>query len=206
MRSPHRLLAILALCPMLTLSLGAAAQDATPVTTTFPVVPAPSECRVAPRTLDNMLGILAQATPPAVASRPSSFVVPVGKPADATVSLAVIAVVREYIACLSAADYPRTFGLFTDDYARRLAEEPTPLTEADIRALFSADPAANAPTRPLAILAVADIVNLDDGRVGAFAVIVNTYKSPARAETAYLYFARKDGRWLLDDDTDFSPD
>ena len=206
MRSRWRFLPITVLGMLLALSSRAAAQDSTPVDTAFPVAPDPAECRVEPRTADEMLALVALATPTVADSSTTTVVVPIGAPADAATSQAVIDVVRESVACLSAGDVPRFFALFTDGLVRRAAEEPSPLTAEDVRLVFALDPTEVAPARPVTLLAVTDIVVLSDGRVGAFVVTDNPYEPSDPPTTQYWMFARIDGRWLLDGDVEFARD
>ncbi len=50
------------------------------------------------------------------------------------------------------------------------------------------------------ILAIADVMALEDGRVGAFVATTDPFVGP---DTAYLVFVQEDGRWLADDIVEF---
>ena len=161
-------------------------------------------CTVAPRPVDELVALWfgPEGTPPA---RPPSFPIaseaelPAGEPADAATVAAIDATVQEFFACSVAGQYARAFALMTDEGVRRLGPDrtdPEADTPEEARALLEAQlaatPAAVAPPAAGVTGARAARV-LPDGRVGAVFVDLDSGAS------AFLIFAREDGRWLLDD-------
>lgn len=135
----------------------AAVQDATPGpgALDFPLDPDPADCRVQPRTVDDLIAL---------------WFGPDGSPA----------------------------ALFTDDLARSFGPGPD-ATEEDARA-FLAVPEPAAETEASQIVAIADMMVLADGRVGAFVV---DHSPDEGTHVAYAIVERAGDRWLADEVIEF---
>jgi hypothetical protein len=167
-----------------------------------PVVPAPAECRVAPRSLASLQAL--EATPPPAPTAapwppdvPTEADLPQGPPADPATAAAIEAVARAYIACVDAGDLPRLFALATDDYTRHFVAEEGPITAeryAELATPYPSEPAGRA-----ALLAVRDARVLADGRVGAVLVVRHPHPGADSVSVTCFVFARSGDRWLLDD-------
>ena len=203
-----------ALLLTLGMALPTAAQDATPAATpaalpsSFPITADPGQCLVAPRGVDELLGIwftpegtpLAAATPVVGAT----FVtLPVGPAADEATRQAVIATVGEVFACFAAGDFLRATALFSDDLVRGFGAEPGTTIE-EVRAFLALPPT------PIEgdmgrIIGISDVMLLEDGRVAA--IIMNEVdQTGARLDAAYVLFDREDDRWVADEIVDFLPE
>lgn len=163
-------------------------------------VPLPQECKVEPRAFPffpDGVGQITAATPAPVEAAPAaSFEEPTGDPADAETSAAVTATVREAIACRNGNALLRGYALFTQDMLVALFGGPDTV-DPEVRATLAEDVGPLPRRQRVALVAVADIVMLSDGRVGA---IVETMTSE-RTFRDYLFFARdaERGRWLIDE-------
>jgi hypothetical protein len=185
-----------ALLPPL-LALAAAAGVATAAGGT-PVVPAPAECRVAPRSLASLQAL--EGTPPAAPWPPDVATeadLPGGPPADPATARQIAAVARAYIACVNAWDLPRLLALVTDDYARRFVAAEGPITAEAYAAMATPSPAE--PAGRAALLAVRDARVLADGRVGAVLVVRHPRPAADSVTVTCFVFARSGERWLIDD-------
>ena len=208
---------LLSLAALLSVALGAAlgvaravAQDATPLATpvAFPFTPDPAECRVAPRSSDEVLPLLtgtpAAGTPPAAASPaagrlsavPSEAQLPAGEPADEATVAGIVATVRELIACNNAGEFTRVLAFYTDDLIRA-AFGADPAAAAQVAASFATPPPAAQVLRT-ELLDVRGVRVLPDGRVGA----VVEDRDPQRTVVFFLVFVRAGDRWLVDGQVD----
>ncbi len=115
----------------------------------------------------------------------------------------------EAFACFEAGDALRAYALFTDDLARQFGPEPgTPREEAEafLAGGFpeEATPEGEAVGGEAAgsqILAVTDVMELADGRVGAFVVT----REAGELDTVFLALERAGDRLLADELVDFAP-
>jgi len=177
----------------------AAAQESTPTAGAdrAAFVPVPEECTVAPRSPEDLTGLLAtpasgtpaaEPTPPAV-----PFGAPDGEPADAETAEELTALVRQEWACANADDFPRMLALYTDDLVRRFF--PPEALEA-----FAAEgtPEPVPPAERTALFAVLDVELLGNGQAGAF-VVVDTAGDPLPVEVNYYRFVETPDGWLMDD-------
>jgi hypothetical protein len=193
-----------ALLGLLGPGLPALAQGATPAAGLGEAVD-PAECRVAPRSADEMVGlwfaedaagtpVLATPAPP-----PPPAAVPLGVPADAETAAAVAATVREFLACINLGENGRTDALFSDAAIRRFGPPPDPaFAPADVPAYLAGLPEPVPPGERLRLLAVADVAVVTDGRVGALVTSDDpTLPSPG-PETALYLFVEERGRWVVD--------
>ncbi|MDP9355047.1 MAG: SH3 domain-containing protein, partial [Chloroflexota bacterium] len=177
----------------------APAQEATPAAGALPVTPGPAECRAEPRPVAEVLAINAEATPTAGRAETETFEVPVGAPVDTETVAGVTATVREVFACFNAGDVRRAFSLLTDERIRDFVEED-PISEEELRGFLEATPEAVPAEQQLTLLAVSDVTELEDGRVGAFVVTTDPLAGP---DTIYVVVVQADDRWLVDDVIEF---
>jgi hypothetical protein len=195
----RRLVGLIACLIMMGISgPGTGAQDATPKAEL--VTPDPAECRVEPRSVENMTSFLATpaaaaASPASAAATPDADPVPEGEPADATTVAGITATADELYACYNANAFLRVFALFTDEYmARSFVEEG--ITAEAVRLL--ATPIDPEPAKNWMSVAVQDVRIRPDGRIGALLVS----RSPLGGDgttTSYYVFVERDGRYLIDD-------
>jgi hypothetical protein len=188
------------------LAPGAQAQDATPAgEATFPFTPDPADCQVEPRSADELVALWFENGTPIPLATPQSeaqlteVTVPVGPAADAETVAAVTEAVRQILGCFAAGDFPRALALFTDDLARQFGPEPG-TTEEEVRAFVEATPEPGAEGEVGEVLAITDVMELADGRVGAFIVS----DEAGTLTTVYVIFKREDNRLLADEVIEFS--
>ncbi len=171
------------------------AQEATPA----PDVPAPEECAVPPRSLDDLQALVA--TPVAAVEVAS----PVATPGavDPATEAAVRAAIRELIACSNAGDFWRVLALYCDRYVRayvlQLVEaitgQPGPIT-AEIYNQF-------ARTRPLppeariVILSFGQPERLPDGRIAVIVVGDDPLDREPAGPTRFILVQQGD-EWRID--------
>lgn len=187
----------------------AAAQDATPTAgqAAFPIIPNPTDCQVEPRSPDELLALWytpeGSPVPPATPEiMLTTQIIPIGPRADAAAVAAVTATVREVFGCFAAGDFPRATALFSDDLARGFGPEAgVPIEEA--RAFLEATPGPEMQggTPEQQIVAITDVMELSDGRVGA--IVVDS--SGGQQDAVYAIFAQEGDRWLVDEIIDFAP-
>lgn len=178
---------------------GAAADSAGP--SAGPDVPAPSECTVSPRTLDEVVGIwrsAAAAAPAGTPAAPAPFVVPSGTPADGETVAAIAATVRQLVACLNAGDYLRIFSFSTDrrlfvDFSDDIAQG---LAEIDLVTLVTRA-APLSPDLQMPMLVVKDVRILADGRVGA--ILIDALEQSGDSLGTFVTYVKSGDRWLMDD-------
>jgi hypothetical protein len=186
-------------CLVLTglVSPGAVAQDATPAVEL--VTPDPADCRVEPRTVENLMAFVATpqsglASPASRAATPDAAVVPEGSPADAATVAGVTATARELYACYNANAFLRVFALFTDSYmARSFVAEG--ITAEAVKLLGTSIP-PQAKDDWMSV-GVQDVRVRSDGRIGAFLVSRNPMGGDTTS-TDYYIFVERDGRYLID--------
>jgi len=163
-------------------------------------VPAPEECQVAPREFPLFpagIGQRAAATPAPLATPPAPpFTLPVGDAADTETIAAVTATVRESLACRNAGELLRAYTLFTQDMIVALYGGPATI-DPELRRVMTEGARPVPRARRLAIVAIAGVVTLPDGRVGAVVVT----ETGSRVFRDYLVFENDPagGRWLIDE-------
>ena len=188
----------------------AAAQDATPEAgaMAFPITPDPATCQVEPRSTDELLalwytpeGSPVPAATPTWGAQTTSLTLTVGPPADEATAGEVVSAVSEIFGCFAAGDFPRATALFTDDLVRSFGGEPGTTAE-DARAFLEATPVAGMEGDvEERVIAITDVMDLGDGRVGAFVVD----ESGGQLDTVYAIFERQEDRLLVDEIIDFAP-
>jgi ketosteroid isomerase-like protein len=187
-----------------------AAQDATPGAgaMAFPINPDPAACQVEPRATDELLalwytpeGSPVPAATPTWGAQTTSLTLTVGPPADEATRSEVVSAVSEIFACFAAGDFVRATALFTDDLVRSFGGEPGTTIE-DARAFLEATPAAGMEgDGEETVIAITDVMDLGDGRIGAFVVD----ESGGELDTVYAIFEREGDRLLVDEIIDFAP-
>ena len=194
------------------LAPGVRAQDgATPVgEAPFPISADPADCEVERRPTDEVIALwlespptgMAQASPEGVPTI-SELTIPVGTPADAATVAAVTDTVRTVFGCFAAGDFPRALALFSDDLIREFGPGIGE-SEQDLRDFLEATPGPVAEIEargdPPQIIAITDVMELEDGRVGAFVVTTED----GTLSTVYAIFQRDGNRLLLDEIVEFS--
>ena len=161
-------------------------------------VPDPSECEVAPRTIDELSDLAATPLP---ATEPSDVATPAdlasGEPANPLISNAVAYTVREAVACSNAGEWLRVLALYSDGNLQRTAAALGGFDEEFLRRFASPQP-----TRHDEMPLVTDVVLLPDGRAAAWVV-------PDEEEAVFalsslegrlrVVFVAVEGRWLVDE-------
>jgi hypothetical protein len=183
---------------LLTAGTAGVGAQATPVPSASEA-PAPNECQVPlPETIefpaDSMRPVAA--TPRPISTEPEPpFTPPAGDPADAETADAVTATVREAIACRNAGDYVRMLVFFTPHMLAELYGSPATVDPEVLRGIQEGPRPLPEPRR-LRIDAIAEVIVMPDGRVGA---VVET-STPRREFRDYLFFMLdvESGRWLID--------
>jgi hypothetical protein len=186
-----------ALCSFVVVGVSAAgAQDGSPVAGAD--VPAPAECTVQPRSVDELRALFreVEATPvlDSPEANPTPAVAPRGAPADEQTVAEINAIWRQYIACINSGDQARMFALLSDDMVRRqlVVDIAFGVTEEALFAYLAATPVPIPPEQNAPFIPVEDVRVLGDGRV---AVI-----GPGELGRGDVrIFAREGDRWLLDD-------
>ena len=193
-----------------------AAQDATPGAGAdrFPITPDPADCTGEQRDADELLalwyafdGSQMAATPPAADA--TSVTIPLGPLADEATAAAVADTVSQVFACFAAGDALRAYAFFTDDLALQFGPEPgTPREEAEAFLAAPMEELEEAGEEPVGgeaaagqIVAVTDVMELADGRVGAIAV----ERSENQIDSVFLVLERDGDRLLADELIDFAP-
>lgn len=164
--------AVLALLPV---GRRVTAQPAPP--DTYPVTPDPVECGIAPRTAEEIAPLLA-ASPVVEPDPVQPFAIPPGDPVDPATEAFVASIVREAVACGNAAGILGAASLLSD---------------AAIAGGFDADlltfgETAPSETERRSLLAVLDVRDHGDGRLGALAIVADPTRRPA-ATMVYLVLA-----------------
>jgi hypothetical protein len=191
MPRPPLLMAMIALLFTATLGVASAQSDATPFAGRE--TPDPALCTVAPRSIAAMTP--AAATPGAGSATPAAASEPVGQPVSAQTETEITAAVRELYACLNGGDSARTLALFTDAAAARFVADRPDLAPSD----RAATPTPLALDQRIALVAIADIRLLPDGRVFALVTQDDPNRPPNGPEPVFLTFTKQGGGWLVDD-------
>jgi hypothetical protein len=186
-----------------------AGQDSTPEAgaMAFPINADPAACQVEPRSTDELLalwytpeGSPVPAATPMGGDQVTSLTVAVGAPADEATRSEVVSAVSEVFACFAAGDFVRATALFTDDLVRSFGGEPGTTIE-DARAFLEASPEAGMEgDGEETVIAITDVMDLGDGRIGAFVVD----ESGGELDTVYAIFEREGDRLLVDEIIDFA--
>lgn len=164
------------------------------------VVPDPSECRVEPRTIEEVQAIAADPGEPdeLTASDVLDLLGADPQSVPAAVALQMELTVREAVACSNAGEVLRLWALFTDDYLRRgFARSAEPMDAADLESL--ATPQAG---RGDAMPELVGFWQLGDGRTVAWVRPVDdrpiTALTPEPGELVVV-FALVEGEYRIDE-------
>ncbi len=197
----RRLVALVTALCSLALSGPAVAlvQEATPAAGGFPITPDPAECQVEARTVDEFVAVLGAATPTTPDPVGTTVEVPLGEAADAETVAGVTATIREILACFNAGDFSRALSLFSSEAINRIAAED-PITEEELRSFLEATPQAAQAEQQSTLLALTDVMELEDGRVGALMATTDPFVGP---DTAYVIFVQENDRWRIDEIIEF---
>ena len=194
---------------VLTTGAPIAAQESTPEagTTVFPLVPDPADCEIEPRPTDELLALWftpeGSPIPPAtpmMGGDATSVMVPLGPPADEATRTELTAVISEIFSCFAAGDFARATAYFSDDLTRSFGAEPGATME-DVRAFLEATPMPEALGEPSQIVAISDVMQLSDGRIGA--IVVESVGG--QQDSVFAIFEHQGDRWVVDEIIDFAP-
>lgn len=191
-------------CVLALLALGlrtASAQDATPIS------PDPELCVVETRPVEEIMAIIGEPAPEGAGeavsilqATPEAFALPTGTPADEATIAAIVAAVHQLTACYNAGDFLAGFSLLTDEFIQ--SQIPLSVFDADFIAVVEGTPVALVEDLQTTVLAVRNVIVLEDGRVAA----LYDYSSPTPqvegiegVETDLFIFENVDGAWLLDE-------
>ncbi|CAA9586871.1 MAG: hypothetical protein AVDCRST_MAG19-4973 [uncultured Thermomicrobiales bacterium] len=171
-------------------------------------VPQPEECRIEPRSADEVATLLGLGEEPTEtdAAAPIEIPIPLGRPANKEETDAFDATARELLACLNAEDVLRQAALFTDRAILPVfGPAPTdPAVAEQARADLDADPTPRPTEQLRKFVALTDTSVLEDGRGAAFLVFTDPGTRPGGQETFLLFFAQEGDRWLIDGLLDFT--
>lgn len=186
-------------------------QETTPIA--VPVFPVPSECSVAPRAVNDVIGLLAtptagtpesQAVPTAVANvlataqaGAAAFTPPAGPALDPLQVEGLDGTVRQFYACYNAGDLLAMLALVSDDALRRFPEGSNGFRMVDSAFIQGAGP--RRPEDQIGYTVVRDARILPDGRYGAFVMTIIGSGQGSNSVDVYWIFTRQDGgRYLID--------
>ena len=194
-----------------------AQQDATPAAG---IVPDPSECQVEPRAFEDLIALWFPGGTPMAATPEGSPVdvdgtaldvneegtpvgavidIPVGEPADAETIDAVTATVREVFACFNGGNFLAAYTLFSDDLIRSFGTDLEGLSADQVQEFLGSVGEPAPEDQWLTLVAITNVVVMDDGRVGAIVTSVDPSVDPEGMETALVIFVEQNGRWLVDE-------
>lgn len=174
-------------------------QDATP---SAPLdVPAPEECRVAPRDAATLVSILAtpSAATPEPPVEPSVTDLPQGEPVDEATLTAVSETARQFVACINAGDTFRSLSLVSDAFLRQQLGGVTPTREQlaaleeQLAAAAVASPVALEAASQGGIIEVGDARRLEDGRIGAVVVVAAAGAATPSDEALFVFLETDEG-------------
>ncbi|MFT4040535.1 MAG: copper resistance protein CopC [Thermomicrobiales bacterium] len=163
--------------------------------------PGPEQCTVQPRTLDEITA-LAQTGAPQEA--PPNATEPDGAPASPEEVAGVTDTIQEMVACSNAGDILRRLAVYSDNRIHfAYPDGPTAALKA-----IAANPLPVGEYERVAILSIADVQQLPDGRVSARVIVdnpanhshdPNVSNANVQQEAARLIFVQENGRWRVDE-------
>jgi hypothetical protein len=190
----------------LTFTGSARAQEGTPEA--MGLAPAPEECTLTPRTLDEIQAIAGTPAPEGAGetvsaerdASPEAFTLPTGESADDETVAAITEAVRQLMACHNAGHYLAGFGGVSESFLR--SQVGLSLFDEDFIAAISSEPVAHPEESHTQLHGVRTVIVLDDGRIGALVDYVSPLPQPEGIdgfETDFWIFTDVDGQWLLDE-------
>jgi hypothetical protein len=169
------------------------------------MTPGPSECHVAPRTIDEVAAILKEspatgAETAAEESTPGSIAIPLGTPTDAATRSEITGTVREFAACLAAGDALRMMGLLSDQMIRSMIglDGEDTATESELRSWLGAEAQELPENQRTTVLAMTNVSFHSDGRASAIVAIDDPTAIPAMPAALFVFFVKEGDRWLID--------
>jgi hypothetical protein len=197
------LLALLLVALLAAHSQIASAQDATAEVDL--ATPAPADCTVAPRSVDEIEALVgsgdnatvevALETPNAGAATPTPFDAPAGTPvAEGDTATAITDIVTQFYACRNANDTLRLFALMTDDFVVRTIDSGAidPAAFANI-----GTPSTEVVASEHVTIAVNGIIEVEPDIYGVN--VVGVAGDSGEEFTDYLIVIRGGDRYLIDD-------
>ena len=149
-----------------------------------PQVPAPAECRVAPRPLADVAATaqgggsassVTGTTETNESTDATPFIMPAGAPVDDLTRGAVVATVVEMLACENAGDRLRAYALHSDAFLQRqFGQLAAGSPDGAWLDTFSTPPAPRPETARNALLSIEGMRVIPDGRVGALVHVNRT--------------------------------
>ena len=169
----------------------------------YPLTADAANCQVEPRSADELIALWfapdgSPIAAPADEEEPSEVTIPLGEPADEETVAAIEAVVVEVFSCFAAGDFGRATALFSDELTASFGPE-LGVGEQEARDFLEATPEPEAEEGR--ILAITDVMELADGRVGAF-VVEQTEGDPPLS--SYAIFVQEEDGGLVDEVIEFS--
>lgn len=163
----------------------------------YPVPPA-SDCRIAPRTLDelNALAQMPRSRGEADGSLPG---LPFGWAAPPEIVHDVTNTMWEAMACINAGDNLRFYALHSDRFFHGASERG--LDSTSLREIAN-DRSTPVPDDELLVYAIWDVRVLTDGRAGALVRFGGELGGIDGQQTRYIFFLRDGARWVIDDGID----
>jgi len=150
-------------------------------------------CVIAPRTLQEIVVLLADPDTATPAATTAGQTLPAGEPIAAATTAAIEQVVQTWLACQNAGEPLRAWSLFSDGYLYRLLSRQGGVSGDAYRALATPAPVA---AEAALVLAVEGERLLPDGRFGATVTV--RYPSVPMPKRFFFYFTQVDGRLLID--------
>jgi hypothetical protein len=161
-------------------------------------IPPAEDCRIAPRTWEEINGL--QATVTASGSVQVTEDLPAAlsaaHQADPVIETEIRNTFWEVIACINKGSAPQLFALYSDRLIRELSLFWNP---ADVEGVFASPATPQTFEEQTALVALWDVRELEDGRIGAFVAFGSTRASPPTVQTRYVFFVQGDDRWVVDD-------
>lgn len=176
-------------------------------------VPPASECRVSPKSIEELARLGAPGAPTAVFGMPaatpatapgrftsSTTVAGFPRVADVNTSAAIVSVIREYMACINAGAPLRSFALISDEFARRVLFPfgPAELTEDDVAAISAVNPLPSEQLEGLRGIGEVMLVDEKTAHVEVVAGKVRTLEDEPEHEPWLFILVKVGDHWLIE--------
>jgi hypothetical protein len=156
-------------------------------------IPPAEDCLVEPRTVEEMMALVTPVSGTPASLGPVSLrSIPGGNPSGAETNSDVWKTFWEVTACVNKGSLLQKYALYSDE-AITGPGDPAYITEAT--RVFSSPATPRAEDDQNALVAIWDVQDLPDGRVGAL-VAYGWVQSP---QINYVFFRLQDSRWLIDE-------